>query len=58
MVPKKDHQALANAILKLYENRSLTSTMAKNAKERIDTELSTENTIKKVKELYEELLSL
>ena len=56
VVPKKDHQALADAILRLYNDRSLTEKLALNAKKRIETELSTEETIKKVKELYEELL--
>jgi L-malate glycosyltransferase len=57
VVPKKDAQSLAKAILKLYEDRELTAKLAKNAKIRIDTELSTEKTVQKVKELYEELLS-
>ncbi|MBD3638795.1 MAG: glycosyltransferase family 4 protein [Crocinitomicaceae bacterium] len=56
VVPKKDHTALAEAILKLYEDRTLTKKLAENAKLRIQTELSTDKTITKVKELYEELL--
>jgi glycosyltransferase involved in cell wall biosynthesis len=57
VVPKKDPKSLAEAILKLYKDRPLCDSMAKKAKERIDTDLSTENTVKKVKELYEELVS-
>ncbi|UKN02859.1 glycosyltransferase family 4 protein [Paracrocinitomix mangrovi] len=56
VVPKKDPQALADAILKLYNDRSFTSTLAENAKKRIDNELSADRTIEKVKALYEELL--
>lgn len=57
VVPKKDHKAFSDAILRLYEDREFTAQLAKNAKHRIETELSTEQTIKKVKQLYEELLT-
>ncbi|MCB9223453.1 MAG: glycosyltransferase family 4 protein [Crocinitomicaceae bacterium] len=57
VVPKKNPKALADAILHLYNNRELCTKMAKKAKERIDTELSTEVTVQKVKQLYEELLN-
>ncbi|MEX1000902.1 MAG: glycosyltransferase [Crocinitomicaceae bacterium] len=56
VVPKKDPQALTDAIFKLYTDRGLCSKMAKQAKKRIETELSTEKTIQKVKSLYEDLL--
>lgn len=57
VVPKKNPKSLADAILKLYQNRDLCNQMAKKARERIDTELSTAQTVKKVKKLYEELLN-
>lgn len=56
VVPKKNATAFKDAILKLYNDRDLTSTLAVNAKKRIDAELSTEQTIQKVKALYEELV--
>ena len=58
VVPKKNHKALADAILKLYNDRQLTKKLATNAKKRIDTELSTDQTIAKVNKLYEELLQI
>jgi glycosyltransferase involved in cell wall biosynthesis len=56
IVPKKNSEKLSEAILKLYKDRGLTKLLAKNAKERIKTELTTEKTIIKVKALYESLL--
>jgi glycosyltransferase involved in cell wall biosynthesis len=56
VVPKKNPEALSEAILNLYNDRALCNEMAKKAKERIDNELSTEQTVKKVKKLYEDLL--
>jgi glycosyltransferase involved in cell wall biosynthesis len=56
IVPKKNSKKLSEAILKLYKDRGLTKLLAKNAKERIKTELTTEKTIIKVKALYESLL--
>lgn len=56
VVPKKNVPELTKAILKLYHDRELCARIAKNAKKRIESELSTEVTIKKVKALYEELV--
>lgn len=57
VVPKKDPEAMSKAIKRLYDDRDLTTTIAKNAKARIDNELGTEQTVSKVKKLYEELVN-
>lgn len=57
VVPKKNATQFKEAILKLYNDRELTKTIAINAKKRIDKELSTEQTVQKVKALYEELVN-
>ena len=56
VVPKKNHSAITRAILKLYKDRPLCSTIAQNGKKRIDEELNTEQTVQKVKKLYEKLV--
>lgn len=57
VVPAKNGHALANAILKLYNDRALCAALGEKAKERIKNELSTDQTIQKVKKMYEELMS-
>lgn len=57
VVPKKDDQALAQAILQLYNNRPLRLKMGKNAKVHIDQNLNADSTVEGVKRLYERLTS-
>jgi glycosyltransferase involved in cell wall biosynthesis len=57
VVPKKDSNSLSKAILKLYEDRDLCNKIGEAAKKRISTDLSTEQTIIKVKKMYEELVN-
>jgi glycosyltransferase involved in cell wall biosynthesis len=56
VVPRKNPEKLKDAILQLYQNQELTKTFGKNAKQRIDNELSSETTIKKMKTFYENLI--
>lgn len=56
VVPKKDPAAMAAAILKTYENRSLSLKMGQAAKERIQNRFHSDITIKHYAEFYEELL--
>ena len=56
VVPKKNPEALKDAIFKLYQDRGLCRDMAAAAKKRIENELGTDQTIQKVKKLYEDLL--
>jgi len=53
---KENSESLKEAILKLYYNRELIAQFGKKSKERIATHLHSEQTIEKVKELYESLL--
>jgi glycosyltransferase involved in cell wall biosynthesis len=55
VVPKKNPKALAEAILKMYENPELRNQIGQKAKERIDTVLNSRSTIEKTAELYREL---
>lgn len=57
VVPKKNPEAMADAILRLYNDRDFANLIAENAKKRIDTVLGTDQTVKKVKKLYEDLLA-
>ena len=53
----KNPEAMAKAILKLYQNPDLKKRMAKNAKERIANRFTQERTIDQLVELYEEFLN-
>lgn len=57
VVPSKNPQAIAEAILNMYHNRNLCSEMGKAAKQYIQSQLNSATTIQKVKKLYENLLS-
>ena len=56
--PSRSFQALAKAIEKVYQDRSLVTKFGKNSKKRIETVLSNKQTIEKVKALYESLMGL
>ncbi|MCD6090189.1 MAG: glycosyltransferase family 4 protein [Bacteroidales bacterium] len=53
----KKPKELSNAILRLYENKSLREGLGRNAKKRIDSYLNINQTILKTKQLYEELVA-
>lgn len=55
--PSKNVKALKDAILKLYKNKTLRTTLGKNAKKRIIEHLNVEQTIQKTQALYEGLLN-
>lgn len=54
--PSKNSKALADHIERVYNNRDLIKTYGEKSKERIETVLSNKETIRKVMELYEQLL--
>jgi len=56
VIPIKDSIAIAEAILKLYNNPEMRKEMGKNCIKHIDTKLSNKTTVIKMKALYEELL--
>ena len=56
IVKRKNPQELKDAILKLYQNRDLVEEFGLKAKEHIDTVLSSETTIQKMKIFYESLV--
>ena len=55
--PSKNVQALASAIEKVYNDRSLVEKFGKASKERVATVLNTEQTVIKTKKLYEDLMN-
>jgi glycosyltransferase involved in cell wall biosynthesis len=57
-VPCKNPKALAEAIMQLYNDRSLCNEMGKNAKKYIHEHLNTRQTVQKTKALYEGLLNV
>ncbi len=57
VVPMKNPEALAHAFLELYRNTELKATLAAQAQKQIATNFSVHQTVKKVKEMYEELLA-
>lgn len=57
VVPKKDPQALADAILKLYADRELYRRICTGAQAHIETTLNHRRTVVEMKALYEELAS-
>jgi len=57
VVPKKNAKALADAMIKLYQNPEMKKQMGKKAKEHIAGPLNTKTTVKKVYEMYQKLLS-
>lgn len=56
VTPVKDPKAMANAIEKMYDNPEATKKMGIAAKHRIENELSSKQTVVKLKALYENLL--
>jgi L-malate glycosyltransferase len=56
IVPVKNSQAIQDAILRLYNNPAERKSFGIKAKERIASNLNTENTAKKVEEMYTILL--
>ena len=57
IVPKKDPEAIAKAILRLYNDRSLCKLFGQRSKEHIQGHLSIDKTVEKFLELYKEILS-
>ncbi|MCU0387520.1 MAG: glycosyltransferase, partial [Chitinophagaceae bacterium] len=55
VVPRKDPKALADAILRLYQNPELCKQFGQKSKERIDTVLNNSVTIEKTAQLYRDL---
>lgn len=55
VVPPKDPEAIAEAILKLYRDRVLCKEFGQRAKEHIEAEFNIRDTILNMKKLYEEL---
>jgi glycosyltransferase involved in cell wall biosynthesis len=55
VVPIKNPKAIADAILKLYQNPERAKRLGEMAREHIITHLNTENTVRETKRLYEEL---
>jgi len=56
LVPPKDANALANAIITLYQNPDLRERLGQNARQRIITHFNIEQTTLKVIRLYDDLL--
>lgn len=57
VTPSKNSKSMAQAIVKMYDNPKETKTMGIAAKNRIDNELSSKQTVLKLKAFYEELLT-
>jgi glycosyltransferase involved in cell wall biosynthesis len=55
VVPKADPQAMATALLKMYQNPQKTQTMGKEALARIKNRFNSENTIKGYEAAYQKL---
>lgn len=55
--PSKNSQALADAMVKVYENRDLVKKFGENSLKRIQTVLSNVQAVQKTKALYEELVA-
>ncbi|MCU0403376.1 MAG: glycosyltransferase [Chitinophagaceae bacterium] len=55
VVPRKDPKALADAILRLYQNPELCKQFGQKSKDRIDTVLNNSVTIEKTAQLYRDL---
>lgn len=56
LVNPKDSAALANAILQLFDNRSLIKDMGKHSRKRVVKEFSWQVIARKIKEVYEQIL--
>ena len=56
LVPPKDPQALANAVIELVKNNKL-SYMGKTGRQRVERSFSLDSHVQKVERLYEEILS-
>ena len=57
LVPPRDSDALAEAILKLIRNKNLTQELGKNGKSKVYPEYDTFVMIRQIEDLYERLLS-
>ena len=57
VVPAKDSKAIANAVIKLYENKELQDKFGKAAQIQIDKNFNNSKTVKEVKALYNKLAS-
>jgi L-malate glycosyltransferase len=55
VVPVKDPKAIALAILKLYNDPALRKALGEQSRRHIATHLNTDNTVRQMKKLYEEL---
>jgi glycosyltransferase involved in cell wall biosynthesis len=55
MVPPKNPEALASAIVSLYENRKLCRELGINAQERIASHLHTDTTVEEMEKFYKDL---
>lgn len=57
IIPKKDPAAIAEAILKLYNDPALCKTFGERSIEHVRTNLSIDRTVEKMMQLYKELLN-
>lgn len=57
VIPTKNPKAIAEAILKLYKNEELRGKLGNGAKAQIGGMMSTRNSVKRMIEIYEEVLS-
>jgi L-malate glycosyltransferase len=57
-VPRKNPKALADAMMRLYNNQKFCSELGRNAKQYIHEHLNTRQTVQKTKALYEGLLNV
>jgi glycosyltransferase involved in cell wall biosynthesis len=56
LVPPKNSQALAEAIIKVYENQNFAKNLAKKAKENFEKYFTAEKMAKEYEKIYEELI--
>ena len=57
IIPKKNPKAMAKAIVSMFDNPQKTKKMGVAAKYRIENQLSSKNTVLKIKALYEKITS-
>lgn len=57
VVPSKNPEALKNAIVNVYENRELITKLSEGAHKRISTRFSTDYTVQRTLQMYNELIN-
>ena len=56
IIPRRDKNALRNAINKIMEDREISTTLTNSARKRVETELSFANRMAKLERIYDELM--